>query len=273
MSLGLALALVLTLLPAEPLVLTDGSVLHVVATPTVTNGLAVARLLDGTVISVPASRIDWAASGKRRDAELAQAERAAERAARAEQEGLAAAERTRRPVPRKPQSSFVTNKTIETYAELEPPQGVPPAAGEAALTSLPGPAPEVAPGDAAPVRKLDDEGNGPGYWHDRARDVHQALRRAELALESARRSRQAEEDALIHGTVVTSAETGIQIHQVARTREELGAIAYRVSELRERERDAVAALEDAKQEEADLREEARRLGADPGWLRIPVAYR
>jgi hypothetical protein len=251
----LALALVAN---GYVLVLRDGTAILLAEKPAAvaSSPLVVAALADGTLVSLPEKRIDWPAT------EVANsAERQAQRDARAAQAEAAPAAR-----PRPRRGSTIDNQAIKDFAAANP-VGVPTTGDPSSVSALPGEAEAPPPLIASP--SLDRLGRGEEFWADRARAVRDELIVAGRALVSARRALAAEEDTLLHGRTLTSSQIPLTVTQYTFTAEELGALQFRISQLREKVEDAEAVLAIARQHEWDLREEARKAGALPGWLRVP----
>ena len=254
-------ALLAALLAASPyvLVLRDGSAVRLTEAPTSKNTLLVATLEDGTVVSLPAARVDWEATRR------ANRPRPEPPAAAAE---IDVDERARRS-PRN--TRVIDNRTIGHFVERSPgfttvPVTDRPGAVTKAAPRPPTAAPEV---PVTLTSRLDRDGNGPAYWRDRARRLRQDGREAELAVATAEGNLKRERDAFLHGRRYRS--SGIDITQPYQSAEERASAQDRISLWEVRLADARLQLDFARGRFDDLCEEARRAGAPPGWLRPDAA--
>jgi len=248
-----AVLLTLALAPASHLlVLTDSRAMWVEELPRAEGSLLVATLTDGTLVSLPAARVDWEATEQARVAAVRRREADAERAARKR--------RPRRAI-------LVTNATVEALGAADP---IPVTGRSGSVVQLEMPRVQAPP--PRPIIEQDDVGRGPDYWRDRARVVRHNIRIAERGVESAQRAFDRERDTLLHGRTVSNSSGSLEVTQFMRTEQELADHSIRLRLLEDRLDDAKLVLDLARLEERDLRNDARRARADPGWLRLPIAY-
>lgn len=244
------IALVALATSSYTVVLTDGSALRALSRPQVTESLAVATLDDGTLVSLPASRIDWDAT------EVANRPRLPP---------------TEPPTPPAksvlaPRRAVVSNETITGFNVAAPARGVPPPSGDAALTTA-SPAKPVASVSARAVS--DKLGRDPEYWRERARTLRDRRRAVDNDVAAARASLAAEVDVALHGRKLSSSQSPLVVREFIQGEEERAAQRYRISVLEEAVREAEAHAATLRAEQSDLAQEARVAGADPGWLRLP----
>jgi hypothetical protein len=215
------------------LVQTDGSRVVLAAPPEARGGRWVGRL-EGTrtLVSIPASRVDAAATA-RANAPEKPADRPSPRFAP-----------TPRPFETPPLGDRVKLKTAGNEARkvLEGARsGTPPS------TPTPGASPVPEPEETEPT---DRAGRGESWWRDRAGAVRGELEEATRSLAQAEASLEAAERAYLGES---EGERATFVIHVVEARE-------RAERAREEHRRAAARLE-------ALQEEARKAGAFPGWLR------
>jgi hypothetical protein len=231
--------------------LADGSCFTAVAPPEHSGRLAIAELDDGTPVSVRADRIvsvDRLTPTESNDSGPAD---------QVNQLGPAAGDAPR----------VMDNTTLDAFMAALPAEDLPEPSGDARLFRF---AASVEPAQLPPRREPGDKyGRGRRYWEERARPATAAVRRARLAEEVARRRlEEAERDLLFGSTVYASQDGGFSVTHYAQRGDRYALIRH-VQILRDRLELAIANRTDAEQSWASLREEARRAGAWPGWLRVP----
>jgi hypothetical protein len=215
------------------LVQTDGSRVVLAAPPEARGGRYVGKLEGpGTLVSIPAARVDAAATA-RANAPQKRADRRSPRVAP-----------TPRPFETPPLGERVKLKTSGNEARkvLEGARtGKPPS------TPAPGVSPVPEPEETEPT---DRSGRGESWWRERADAVRGELEEAPRSLAEAEASLEAAERAYLGES---EGERATFVIHVVEARE-------RAERAREEHRRAAARLE-------ALQEEARKAGAFPGWLR------